>query len=212
MGPDPAILRPLPQAPSVVFLAPLAKGRNNVAAGRFSYYDDPEDPESFFDQNVRYHFEFVGDRLEIGDFCAIATGAQFIMNGATHALGGFSTFPFNIFGGGWEDGFDPDSWSRENKGDTVVGPDVWIGAEAVILPGVKIGAGAIIAARSVVSRDVPPFSVVAGNPAQIVRTRFEECVVERLLHLAWWDWPVDKISRNLSAIRGAAIDALEAAA
>ena len=211
MSPDPSILHPLPHAPSVVFLAPLAKGRGNIKAGRFSYYDDTVEPERFFDRNVRYHYDFVGDRLEIGDFCAIGQGAQFIMNGATHAMAGFSTFPFNIFGGGWETGFDPDSWVSENRGDTIVGPDVWIGSEAMILPGVTIGAGAIIAARSVVRRNVPPYAIVAGNPAAVARMRFDEATIARLLDLAWWDWPLDKISRNLNAIRGADIVKLETA-
>lgn len=210
-GPDPAELHPLPRAPSVVFLAPLAEGRSNVSAGRFSYYDDADAPERFFDRNVRYHFDFVGDRLVIGDFCAIASGAEFIMNGGTHAMGGFSTFPFNIFGGGWEADFDPETWTRENRGDTTVGPDVWIGTEATILPGVTIGAGAIIAARSVVTKDIPPYAVVAGNPARIVSRRFPGDVIDRLLQLAWWDWPVAQITRNLDAIRGADLDALEAA-
>ena len=104
-----------------------------------------------------HHYPFIGDRLIIGKFCAIAEGARFIMNGANHAMSGFSTYPFNIFGHGWEEGFDPTTWTRELRGDTVVGNDVWIGMEAVILPGVEIGDGAIVAAKSVVTHDVPPY-------------------------------------------------------
>lgn len=212
MGPDPETL--LPMAPTyggTVFLKPLAEGRANVSAGRFSYYDDQDETRDFFDRNVLYHYEFTGDRLIIGDFCALAYGVQIFMNGGTHAMGGFSTYPFNIFGHGWEDGFDPTTWAVENKGDTVIGPDVWIGRGAVLMPGVQIGAGAIIAAQSVVTRDVPPYAMVGGNPARTLRHRFDAETVERLLQIAWWDWPIARISANLNAIRGADLAALESA-
>ncbi|WP_193139675.1 MULTISPECIES: CatB-related O-acetyltransferase [unclassified Meridianimarinicoccus] len=210
-APDPDVLHPMPGIDQVVFLRPLAKDRPNVSVGAFTYYDDPDGAEHFFDRNLRYHFDFVGDRLVIGPFCALARGATFIMNGATHAMGGFSTFPFNIFGHGWEEGFDPASWAAENRGDTVIGADVWIGTEALILPGITIGPGAIIAARSVVTADVAPYTVVGGNPAREIRTRFDAGTVARLLAIAWWDWPLDKLTRNLDAIRGADLATLEAA-
>jgi virginiamycin A acetyltransferase len=206
------MLHPLAATDQIVFLKPLAEGRANVTVGDYSYYDDPDGAEAFFDRNVRYHFDFVGDRLVIGPFCAIGRGVQIIMNGATHAMGGFSTYPFNIFGHGWEDGFDPATWAAENRGDTVIGPDVWIGTEAMILPGINIGAGAIVAARTVVTADVPPYAVVGGNPARVLRQRFDADTVARLLAVAWWDWPRDKLSRNLDAVRGADIMALESAA
>ena len=164
----------------------------------------------FFDRNVLHHYDFVGDHLTIGPFCAIAHGARIFMNGGTHAMEGFSTFPFNIFGHGWEAGFDPGSWERARRGDMVIGPDVWIGNSATIMPGVAIGAGAIVAAGSVVTRDVPPYAVVAGNPARVVRERFDAATVARLLAIAWWDWPAERITASLDAIRGADIDALEA--
>lgn len=211
MGPDPETL--LPMAPTyggTVFLKPLAEGRRNVSAGRFSYYDDKDETRDFFDRNVLYHFEFFDDRLIIGDFCAIAHGVQIFMNGGTHAMGGLSTFPFNIFGHGWEEGFDPATWQAEHKGDTVIGPDVWIGRDATLMPGVTIGAGAIVAARTVVTKDVPPYAVVGGNPARVLRHRFDPDTVARLLRIAWWDWPVERISAKLNAIRGADIAALEA--
>lgn len=210
-APDPATLHPLAATDQLVFLKPLAEGRANITVGDYSYYDDPDGATAFFDRNVRYHFDFVGDRLVIGAFCAIGRGVQIIMNGATHAMGGFSTFPFNIFGHGWEDGFDPETWTTENRGDTVIGPDVWIGTEAMILPGVTIGAGAIVAARAVVTADVPPYAVVGGNPARLLRHRFDPDTVARLLAVAWWDWPREKLARNLDAIRGADIARLEAA-
>lgn len=209
-GPNPDIKHPIAMHPRVGFLKPLVKAEN-IEIGEFTYYDDPEGPEKFVERCVLHHYPFVGDKLIIGRFCAIAERTRFIMNGANHAMSGFSTYPFNIFGHGWEEGFDVKTWEAENRGDTIVGNDVWIGMEAVILPGIKIGDGAIVAAKSVVTHDVPPYAVVAGNPARMVKMRFDENTVERLLKLAWWNWPQDRISRNLEAIRGADIERLEAA-
>lgn len=208
-GPDPGVRHPLGEHPRIAFLRPFAEGRANVSIGPWTYYDDPDGPERFFERNVLHHYDFVGDRLEIGTFCALATGATFYMNGANHAMGGFSTYPFNIFGHGWEAGFDPAAWTSENRGDTIVGNDVWIGSDALILPGARIGSGAVVAARAVVSGDVEPYAVVAGNPARRVRTRFDPETVQALLAVAWWDWPADRITRNLDAIRGADIARLE---
>lgn len=211
VGPDPDILHPMSAYPPATFLRPLAGDRTNVTVGRCAYYDDKDERGAFFTENVLYHFDFIGDHLTIGDFCAIAHQAKIIMNGATHAMGGFSTYPFNIFGHGWEDGFDPATWDADHRGDTVIGPDVWIGREAMLMPGVTVGAGAIIAARAVVTRDVRPYAVVAGNPAQEVRRRFDDATIARLLDIAWWDWDMARITRNLNAIRGADLSALEAA-
>lgn len=210
-GPDPLNPHPMPGFPRVAFLKPLVDAPN-IEIGDYTYYDDPAGPEHFVGKCVLYHYDFVGDRLVIGRFCALAEGVTFIMNGANHATAGFSTYPFNIFGSGWEKGFDPATWAAELRGDTVVGNDVWIGMQATILPGVTIGDGAIVAAKAVVSGDVPPYAIVAGNPARVVRMRYDEATVARLLAVAWWDWPVDKITRNLDAIRGADIARLEAAA
>jgi virginiamycin A acetyltransferase len=178
----------------------------NISIGDYTYYDDPEDSEGF-QRNVLYHYPFVGDRLVIGKFCAIARGVKFIMNGANHAIAGFSSFPFFIFGQGWE-GSEPAPESFPYKGDTVIGNDVWIGYEATLLPGVKVGDGAIIGAKAVVSRDVPPYTIVGGNPARILRQRFSEEVIQELLQIAWWHWDIEKISRNLDKISGADIVAL----
>lgn len=210
-GPDPNTLHPMPGFPRVVALRPLAAGRSNVTVGPYSYYDDPEHAEAFFDRNVLHHFDFTGDRLVIGPFCAFATGMRIVMNGANHAMSGFSTYPFNIFANGWEAGFDPATWQAENRGDTTIGADVWIGAEAWIMPGITIGPGAIVAARAVVTQDVAPFTVVAGNPARLVRQRFDDVTVAALLEIAWWDWSAQKITRNLNAIRGNDLAALEGA-
>ena len=210
-GPHPELKHPIPMHKRVGFLKPLVTAEN-IEVGDFTYYDDPDGPDKFQEKCVLHHYPFIGDRLIIGRFCAIAEGARFIMNGANHAMSGFSTYPFNIFGHGWEEGFDESTWKREIRGDTVVGNDVWIGMEAVIMPGVSIGDGAVVGAKAVVTHDVPPYAIVAGNPAKVVKTRFDQRTVDRLLKVAWWDWPVDKIGRNLNAIRGADIKALEAAA
>ena len=210
VGPDPKAIHPVPGLPRIVFLKPLVK-RPTIDIGEYTYYDDPVDALGFEERNVTHHYDFLGDRLIIGRFCAIAAGATFVMNGANHAMAGVSTFPFNIFGGGWEEGFDIASVTSGLKGDTVVGDDVWIGEGATILPGVAIGSGAIVAARAVVSRDVPPYATVAGNPARVRKIRFGEDIVRRLLTVAWWNWPAEKIGRNLGAIRAADVDALEGA-
>ncbi|QXT39616.1 CatB-related O-acetyltransferase [Gymnodinialimonas ceratoperidinii] len=211
-GPDPTTLAPMaPTYAGTVFLKPLAEGRDNVTVGDYTYYDDQDESRDFFTRNVLHHYDFIGDHLHIGPFCAIAHDVRIFMNGGTHAMDGFSTFPFNIFGNGWEEGFDPASWTAGHKGDTRIGADVWIGNSATIMPGVTIGAGAIIAAKSVVTRDVPPYTIAAGNPAQAVKQRFDADTIARLLAIAWWDWPADKITRNLNAIRGADLPALEAA-
>lgn len=206
-GPDPRALHPIPAAPRVAFLRPLAEGRENVEVGDYTYADDADGPEHFFERSVLYHYPWEGDRLVIGRFCAIAEGVRFVMNGANHAMAGFSTYPFEAFGSDW--GAAPAA--TPGRGDTIVGHDVWIGREAMILPGTRIGSGAIVGARAVVSGEVPPYAVAVGNPARVTRLRFDPETVARLLAAAWWDWPPDRIARNLAAIRGADIAALEAA-
>lgn len=206
--PDPMTIHPLPAHPRVVFLKPLID-RPNIEVGAFTYYDDPVEPERFVDKCVLHHYDFLGDRLVIGRFTAIATGVRFMMNGANHAMTGLSTYPFSIFGHGWEAGFDFETIRAGLKGDTVVGDDVWIGTEAMIMPGVTIGAGAIVAARAVVTADVPPYAIVGGNPARPIRRRFSPEVIERLLAVAWWNWSIDGISAHLDVIRGGDVAALE---
>lgn len=209
-GPKPEIKHPIPMHPRVGFLKSLVTAPN-IEVGDYTYYDDPDGPDAFQTKCVLHHYDFIGDRLIIGKFCAIAEGARFIMNGANHMMSGFSTYPFNIFGQGWAEGFDPEEWRAELRGDTVVANDVWIGMEAVIMPGVSIGNGAIVGARSVVTGDVPDYAIVGGNPARVIKMRFDAGTVERLLAIAWWDWPAETVTHNLDAIRGSDIDALEAA-
>jgi virginiamycin A acetyltransferase len=205
-GPDPNEIHPMEGVAQVAFLKPVVD-HPMIEIGDYTYYDDPAGPERFVETCVKYHFEHMGDRLVIGRYCAIATGVQFVMNGANHALGGFSTYPFAIFGKGWEDpGHD---WAQGSRGDTVVGNDVWIGTGATILPGVTIGDGAIVGAHAIISSEVPPYGIAVGNPARTVKRRFDEATVERLLDIAWWNWPAEKVTVNLAAIRGANLAALE---
>ena len=178
----------------------------NIIIGDYTYYDDPEDSENF-ERNVLYHFPFVGDQLIIGKFCALARGVRFIMNGANHKLDGFSTYPFQIFGNGWEK-VAPQSEELSYKGNTVIGNDVWIGYETIIMPGVQVGDGAIIAAQSVVVSDIPPYTIFGGNPAKFIRQRFNDEVIRALLNIAWWNWEISKITKHLDKIVSADIEAL----
>lgn len=203
--PSPDIVHPMAGFPQVCFIKNTITNPN-IVIGDYTYHDDPEDSENF-ERNVLYHFPFIGDKLIIGKFCAIARGAKFIMNGANHKLSGISTYPFQIFGNGWEK-VAPQPGELPYKGDTVVGNDVWIGYEALIMPGVKIGNGAIVSSRSVVVSDVAPYSIVGGNPARLIKARFDSDVIAKLGKIAWWDWPVDKITTHLDLIVGGDVDAL----
>lgn len=204
-GPDPYSTHPMKGFPQICFIKNTIKNPN-IIVGDFTYYDDPEDSENF-ERNVLYHFPFIGDKLIIGNFCAIAKGVKFIMNGANHKMSGFSTFPFYIFGNGWEKAA-PQTDELPYKGDTVIGNDVWIGYEALIMPGVMIGNGAIISSRSVVTADVPAYAIVGGNPAKVIKKRFPDETIVTLEKLAWWNWPVEKITQNMMAIMANDIEAL----
>lgn len=208
-GPDPRNKHPMTGFPQVCYIKNTVNNPN-IIIGDYTYYDDPVDAENF-ERNVLYHFPFIGDKLIIGKFCAIARDVKFIMNGANHKTSGISTYPFQIFGNGWEKVM-PEPGDLPYKGDTVIGNDVWIGFEALIMPGVKVGNGAIIAARSVVTSDIPAWSVVGGNPARVIRSRFPADSIATLEKLAWWDWPVEKISRHLPLIVSGDVAALAAAA
>lgn len=185
---------PLQNTKRLCFLKNIVNNPN-IIVGDFTYYDDPDDVHNFL-KNVLYHFDFVGDKLIIGKFCQIATGVRFIMNGGNHTLKGFSTFPFKAFGQEWKDV----PLESDLKGDTVIGNDVWIGNSVTIMPGVKIGDGAIIATNTVVTKDVEPYSIVGGNPAKLIRKRFDDDIIQKLLTLKWWDWPVEKITQHADKI------------
>ncbi|MCU8024497.1 MULTISPECIES: Vat family streptogramin A O-acetyltransferase [unclassified Shewanella] len=209
LGPNPNDKAPMKGFPQVGFLKKFIS-RENIIVGDYTYYDDPAGPERF-ESNVLYHFDFIGDKLNIGKFCAIAKDVKFIMNGANHQVSGFSTYPFYIFGNGWEKAA-PKPEDLPFKGDTCIGNDVWIGYNATIMPGVKIGHGAIVASQSVVTKDVPPYAVVGGNPATVIKLRFEQTVIDELVTIAWWDWPIEKITQHLEAIAGAELTTLQQAA
>ncbi|WP_416381037.1 CatB-related O-acetyltransferase [Hymenobacter sp. GOD-10R] len=211
-GPDPNTLHPLPHHRKLVFLKNLIT-RPNIIVGDYTYYDDFEDPANF-ERDVLYHFEFLGDKLIIGNFCAIASGVKFIMNGGGHETKPLSTYPFAIFRAGWEVVTEGLTAAEKygTKGDTVVGHDVWIGHGATIMPGVRIGNGAIIATMSVVTKDVPDYAIVGGNPAQLIRKRFDDMTIARLNALAWWNWDAEKITRNVQLLNSIDLDALEKAA
>ncbi|CAM5286016.1 acetyltransferase [Kitasatospora aureofaciens] len=206
--PDPGVLHPFPEQPRVVLLKPLVTSPL-IEVGEYSYYDDPEDPTAFETRNVLYHYG--PERLVIGRFCAFAQGVRFVMNGANHRMDGPSTFPFPIMGGAWAEHFDLLS-GLPGRGDTVVGHDVWLGYRTTVMPGVRIGNGAIVAAGSVVTSDIPDYAIAGGNPAKVVRMRYEEDEVARLLAVAWWDWPVEHLTRHLRTVMSGSVEELEAAA
>jgi len=211
--PDPDAIHPVANKPRVVFLKPLLAsqtGHEYAEVGDFTYYDDPLHARDFFRRNVTYNFGGSGARLIIGKFCAIATAAQFMMPEANHAMAGPSTYPFGVLGGAFAHALPLERYPWRTARDTVVGHDVWVGAEALILPGVTIGHGAVIGTRAVVSRDVPDYAVVAGNPARIVRRRYDAANTARLLALAWWDWPVARIAAAIPILVQDDVAALEA--
>ncbi len=205
-GPSPLEKHPMQGFPQVCFIKNTVRNPQ-IIIGDYTYYDDPVDSENF-ERNVYYLYPFMEDKLIIGKFCAIARDVKFIMNGANHKLSGISTYPFSIFGNGWEK-VTPEIADLPYKGDTVIGNDVWIGYDALILPGVKIGDGAIIAAGCVVGTDVAPYTIVGGNPAKLIRPRFDSVTVKELLDIRWWDWDIKKITRNLKIIVSGDINSLK---
>lgn len=170
------------------FIKNVIKAKN-IIVGDYTYYDDNiNNPTNFEKNNVLFNYPEFGDKLIIGKFCAIANGTKFIMGSANHRISSVTTYPFNVFGGLWGEKTPPHLSQLPFKGDIVIGNDVWIGRESIIMPGVKIGDGSIIAGYSVVTKDVPPYSVVGGNPAKFIKKRFDDELIELLLKLKWWDY------------------------
>jgi virginiamycin A acetyltransferase len=204
-GPNPTDKYPI-KGNNVVQFIKNTTTRTNIIVGDYSYYD-ARNGESFEDQ-VLYHYEFFGDRLVIGKFCAIAPGVTFIMDGANHRMDGFSTYPFHIFGEGWEK-HTPTLNQLPFKGDTIIGNDFWVGMDTVIMPGINIGDGAIVAAKSVITKDVEPYTIVGGNPAQKIKERFPEQIINKLLEIRWWDLNIEIISDHIDEIVNGEIEKLE---
>ena len=192
-GPDKNIKFPLESYDKLCFLKNIITNPN-IIVGDYTYYGDFENVENF-EKNIKYHFDFTGDKLIIGKFCMIASGVKFIMNGANHLTDSLSAYPFAVFGNGWENAMEGKKYP--NKGNIIIGNDVWIGYNATIMAGVKIGDGAIIATNSTVVKDVKPYTIVGGNPAMEIKKRFPKLTIEKRLELKWWDWDLEKITKNI---------------
>lgn len=203
---------PRSQGHSTVYLQNVVTDPS-ISVGDYTIYDDfVNDPRDFQRNNVLYHYPINRERLVIGKFCSIACGAKFLFNSANHTLRSLSTYIFPVLFEEW--GLDvariPEAW--DNRGDIVIGNDVWIGYDAVVLAGVTVGDGAIIAARAVVTKDVPPYTIVGGVPARPIRRRFSDSEIDQLLELKWWDWPEEKIGRSIGVIQSGDLEGLKRAA
>lgn len=197
--PNKDLLFPRTGDENTVYLKNLVKSEF-IEIGDYSFYYDIENAKDFEKKCVLYHYPYVNnDRLKIGKFCSIAQGTKFLFNGANHTLNSLSTYPFPVLAEEWElQNPVTDSW--DNKGDIIIGSDVWIGFEAVIMAGVTIGDGAIIASRAVVTKDVEPYSIVGGMPAKPIKKRFSDDIIAKLIKLKWWDWDEERIKANIDKI------------
>ncbi len=204
-GPNKNTPFPLANYDRLCFLKNIIKNPN-IIVGDYTYYDDFEDVMNF-EKNVKYHFDFTGDKLIIGKFCMIASDVTFIMNGANHLTDAITTYPFAIFGNGWENAMEGKTYPT--KGNIVVGNDVWIGYNATIMAGVTIGDGAIIGTNSVVTKDDEPYAIVGGNPAKTIKKRFSEDEIKDLLEIKWWDWEIEKITRNVQNLTDNKVESLK---
>ena len=200
--PNPNTVHPIAGYDKEIYVKPTIKNPN-IIVGDFTYIADSE-----FESHVTHHYDFIGDKLIIGKFCQIAAGVEFVMNGANHQMNAVSTFPFYTLEG-WKMN-PPAASDMPFKGDTVIGNDVWIGQNATILPGVHIGDGAIIGANSVVGSDVEPYAIVVGNPAEVIRYRFDEELTELLLEFKWWDKPTEEINELIPILTSSDLDKVKA--
>ena len=189
--PNPNEAFPNPNIPSLCYIKNVVKNPN-IIIGDYTYYDDVDGADQF-EKHVTHFYDFIGDKLIIGKFCAIAKGVEFVMNGANHRMDSATTYPFHFMGGVWGDAIAPAKDKLPLKGNTVVGHDVCIEQHVTIMPGVHIGDGAIIGANSVVASDIPPYSIAMGNPCHVVRKRFDDELIELLLQFKWWDKSIEEI-------------------
>lgn len=206
-GPNPNDIYPNKQVKNFCFIKNTVTNPN-IMIGDYTYYDSGVDGLDKFEEHVSHHYDFIGDKLIIGKFCAIAKGVEFIMNGANHRMKSVTTYPFNVFGNGWEKSA-PSLEELPYKGDTVIENDVWIGQNVTIMPGVKIGDGAIIAANSVVTSNVGAYQIYGGNPARLIKQRFDDDLINHLLDIKWWNWDAEKIFNNLETLCSADLDLIK---
>ncbi|MBP5560662.1 MAG: CatB-related O-acetyltransferase [Muribaculaceae bacterium] len=189
--PNPNLAFPNPKIPSLCFIRNVVKNPR-IIIGDYTYYDDVDGADQF-EKHVTHFYDFIGDKLIIGKFCAIAKGIEFVMNGANHRMSCVTTYPFYVIGGDWGNAMAPVKNELPYKGDTVIGNDVWIGQNVTVMPGVNIGDGAIIGTNSVVASDIPPYSIAVGNPCRVVKMRFDDELIELLLKFKWWDKSIEEI-------------------
>lgn len=205
---DSKILYPRPIDTQTIYLKNVITN-SSITVGDYTMYNDfTNNPIDFEKNNVLYHYPINHDKLIIGKFCSIACGAKFLFNSANHTLTSLSTYPFPLFFEEWELEKKNITEAWDNKGDIMIGNDVWIGYEAVILAGVMIGDGAIIGTRAVVTKDVPPYTIVGGVPAKPIKKRFDDETIAQLLRLKWWDWSEEKIAQNIQVIKSGHIEQL----
>lgn len=204
-APDKELKFPLKNYNRLCFLKNIIQNPH-IIVGDYTYYHDFEDVNNF-EKNVKYHFDFVGDKLIIGKFCMIASGVNFIMNGANHLSEAISSYPFAIFGNDWQNAMNGKSYPT--KGNTIIGNDVWIGHNVTIMPGVKIDDGVIVAANSTVTKNAEPYSIIGGNPATVIKKRFSDENIKYLLNIKWWDWNIDKITKNVHNLTDKNIELLK---
>ena len=181
---------------TTVFLKNIVLAEN-ISIGDYTYYDDSKDPMGWEKNNVLFNYPFFGERLVIGNYCSLTEGSVFIMGAANHRLSSITTYPFNVMGGAWRERSTPHIEELPHKGDTIIGCDVWIGHNAVIMPGVNIGNGSIVAAYSVVTRSFPPYSVIGGNPARLIKKRFSDEMIDLLQQLKWWNKSPEEVTELL---------------
>ncbi len=193
----------------MVYLTSVVQSPNVTIGDYTTYHDWTHDPRDFARNNILYHYPINGDKLVIGKFCSLACGTRFLMNGGNHNMNSLSTFTFPVCYAEWGLPVSEITTAWQNRGDIVVGNDVWFGYESVVLAGVTIGDGAIIGTRAVVTRDVPPYTIVGGVPAKPIRKRFDDTTIERLLALKWWDWEIERIKEALPFLRSGDLDGLE---
>ncbi len=192
----------------IVYLKNVIKNPKIIVGDYTIYNDFVNDPQDFEKNNVLYQYPVNGDKLIIGKFCSIACGAKFLFTSGNHSLKSLSNYTFPIFFDEWDLDSKNITSAWDNKGDTVIGNDVWIGYDAIIMSGVKIGDGAIIGTRAVVTKDIPPYTIVGGVPAKPIRKRFDDKTIEKLLSIKWWNWDKEKIKQNIQSIQSGNINDL----